>query len=126
MTLNLKIDLAKGCGFCFGVRKALQKAEEALKENEHIYMLGDIVHNETVVEDLSKKGAIVVDSLENVNDYPLLFRAHGTEAHVITESIDNSLTSIDATCPLVKLIHDEIKELAEEGRQVLRLSMRAV
>jgi len=119
LQLDLKIDLARGCGFCFGVRNALKKAETALEEHGKIYLLGDIVHNERVVNDLSSRGAVVINDLKEARDYPLLFRAHGTEKHTVEEAEKLGLQTIDATCPLVTLIHNDVKELESEGRQVI-------
>ncbi len=117
--LNLNIDLARGCGFCFGVRKALKKAEEALENHDKIYLLGDIVHNERVVDDLSRRGAVVISSLDETNGSPLLFRAHGTEKSIVEEAKRRGIEAIDATCPLVTLIHDEVRELYDEGRHII-------
>ena len=78
----MKIYLAKDAGYCFGVRDAVNLAYDTAKTHGEVYMLGTIVHNERVIEDLSKVGAKVVDSLGDVPDNkPLLFRAHGTVSY---------------------------------------------
>ncbi len=70
----MKIILAKSAGYCFGVRDAVNAAYECSKEHGEVYMLGDIVHNENVVEDLEKKGVKVVENLEEIpEDKPVLF-----------------------------------------------------
>ncbi|MED5219513.1 MAG: 4-hydroxy-3-methylbut-2-enyl diphosphate reductase [Candidatus Neomarinimicrobiota bacterium] len=116
----MKIFLAKDAGYCFGVRDAVNLAYNSAKENEGVYMLGTIVHNENVVDDLSKAGARVVDSLDEVpSDKPVLFRAHGTSAKIWNEAQEKKLNVIDATCPLVTEIHHEIKKLEAEGRKCI-------
>ena len=116
----MKILLAKDAGYCFGVRDAVNLAYSSAKENKNVYMLGTIVHNENVVDDLSRAGARVVDSLDDVpSDKPVLFRAHGTSAKICNEAQGKNLNVIDATCPLVTEIHHEIKKLKAEGRHCI-------
>ena len=116
----MKILLAKDAGYCFGVRDAVNLAYDTAKDHGEVYMLGTIVHNEKVVEDLSKAGAKVVNKLEEVRkDKPILLRAHGTAPKVWEKAKNKNLDIIDATCPLVTEIHDEIKKLEAEGRQTI-------
>ncbi|NQV40848.1 MAG: 4-hydroxy-3-methylbut-2-enyl diphosphate reductase [Candidatus Marinimicrobia bacterium] len=119
MSSVLKIMVAKDAGFCFGVRDAIEKAREVAREHGKVYMLGDIVHNERVVKDLAKENVNVVDSLEQVKDAPVLFRAHGTIPEIWAEAGKKELEIVDATCPLVHEIHDEIKKLHLEGRKLI-------
>ena len=75
----MKITIAKDAGYCFGVRDAVNIAYDTSKVQGDVYMLGDIVHNEKVVADLSKVGTKVVESIDDIpNDKPVLFRAHLT------------------------------------------------
>ena len=116
----MKILLAKDAGYCFGVRDAVNLAYDTAKDHGEVYMLGTIVHNEKVVEDLSKSGTKVVDELVEVpSDKPILFRAHGTAPKVWDKANQKKLNIIDATCPLVTEIHDEIKKLEAEGRRTI-------
>ena len=116
----MKIFLAKDAGYCFGVRDAVNLAYDTAKDHGEVYMLGTIVHNEKVVEDLSKAGTKVVDKLADVpKDKPILFRAHGTAPNVWGKAKNKNLNIIDATCPLVTEIHDEIKKLEVEGRRTI-------
>ncbi len=114
----MKIQVARHAGFCFGVRDAVQIAKESAQQFGKVYMLGDIVHNERVVEELADSGVIVVESLEDIDDGPVLFRAHGTPVEVWEEARKRDLHIIDATCPLVHEIHDEVRQMEEEGRQI--------
>ena len=116
----MKILVAKDAGYCFGVRDAVNLAYDTAKDHGEVYMLGTIVHNEKVVEDLSKAGTKVVDKLDEVpKDKPILFRAHGTAPTVWDKAKNKNLNIIDATCPLVIEIHDEIKKLEAEGRRTI-------
>ena len=116
----MKIILAKDAGYCFGVRDAVNSAYDTSKEYGEVYMLGDIVHNESVVEDLEKSGVKVVSNLNQVpDDKPVLFRAHGTAKEVWKDAEKNKMNIIDATCPLVHEIHKEVKQLDKEGRKII-------
>ena len=116
----MKILVAKDAGYCFGVRDAVNLAYDTAQDYGEVYMLGTIVHNEKVVEDLSKAGTKVVDKLAEVpKDKPILFRAHGTAPRVWDKAKNKNLNIIDATCPLVIEIHDEIKKLEAEGRRTI-------
>ena len=116
----MKILVAKDAGYCFGVRDAVNLAYDTAKDHGEVYMLGTIVHNEKVVEDLSKAGTKIVDKIDEVpKDKPILFRAHGTAPRVWDKAKNKNLNIIDATCPLVIEIHDEIKKLEAEGRRTI-------
>lgn len=116
----MKILVAKDAGYCFGVRDAVNLAKKSGDDFQEVYMLGDIVHNETVVDDLNKRGSKVVDSLNDIpEDKPVLFRAHGTDPETWKKAQKKKLNIIDATCPLVTEIHEEIKELESENRRTI-------
>ena len=116
----MKILVAKDAGYCFGVRDAVNLAKKSGDDFQEVYMLGDIVHNERVVEDLSKTGSKVVASLDDIpEDKPVLFRAHGTNPEIWKEAQKKKLNIIDATCPLVTEIHEEIKMLESENRKTI-------
>ena len=116
----MKILVAKDAGYCFGVRQAVDQAYKTSKEYGDVYMLGHIVHNENVVKDLEKSGTKVVNSLDQVpSNKPLLFRAHGTEPNIWEQAREKKLNIIDATCPLVTEIHEEVRRLEKEDRQII-------
>ena len=115
----MKITIAKDAGYCFGVRDAVNLAYKTAEEYGEVYMLGDIVHNENVIHDLDKSGAKVVDDINEVpKDKPILLRAHGTKKDIWVETNKRKMNVVDATCPLVHEIHNEVKKLAEDGRQI--------
>ena len=116
----MKILLAKDAGYCFGVRDAVNLAYETAKKEGEVFMLGDIVHNENVVHELEEAGVNVVNSLDQVPDNkPILFRAHGTVPDLWKESKDRVMDVVDATCPLVTEIHEEVKKLDSEDRIII-------
>ena len=116
----MKILLAKDAGYCFGVRDAVNLAYETAEKEGEVYMLGHIVHNENVVEELEKAGTKVIHDLNEVPDNkPILFRAHGTVPKVWDEAGKKGINIVDATCPLVTEIHEEVRKLAAENRRII-------
>ena len=116
----MKILLAKDAGYCFGVRDAVNLAYDTAEQNGDVYMLGHIVHNENVVQDLDSAGAKVINSLDDVpEDKPILFRAHGTPVETWDDAYNKQINIVDATCPLVLEIHVEVKKLESEGRRII-------
>ena len=116
----MKIYIAKDAGYCFGVRDAVNMAYDAAAEHGEVYMLGTIVHNERVVENLNNAGAKVVKKIDEVPDgKTLLFRAHGTSPKLWEEAKKKNINLVDGTCPLVTEIHHEIKLLQKEGRKTI-------
>ena len=116
----MKILLAKDAGYCFGVRDAVDMAYNTAEKDDDVYMLGHIVHNENVVNDLDKAGARVVASIDDVPDgKPILFRAHGTTVNTWNDAKTKDMNIVDATCPLVWEIHEEVKKLEKEGRKII-------
>ena len=116
----MKVLLAKDAGYCFGVRDAVNLAYETAEKEGEVYMLGHIVHNENVVTELEKTGTKVIDDLNEVpNNKPILFRAHGTVPKVWDEAEKKGINIVDATCPLVTEIHDEVRKLATENRRII-------
>ena len=116
----MKITITKDAGYCFGVRDAVNMAYSATEKYGNVYMLGSIVHNEKVVNDLHSAGAKIVRSLDDVpKGSPILFRAHGTVDNLWKNAKKKNMKIIDATCPLVYEIHKEVKKIYDEGRQVI-------
>ena len=116
----MKILLAKDAGYCFGVRDAVNLAYQTSKKEGEVFMLGDIVHNENVVKELEESGVKVVKHLDEVpEDKPILFRAHGTVPDIWYESKKRVMKVVDATCPLVTEIHEEVKKLDAEDRRII-------
>ena len=116
----MKVFVAKDAGYCFGVRDAVNLAYKTADKYGNVYMLGDIVHNENVVKDLKNAGTKVVQSLKEIpENKPVLFRAHGTETQVWENAKEKNMNIIDATCPLVREIHDAVSKLEKERRRII-------
>ena len=116
----MQITVAKDAGYCFGVRDAVKMAYDASKESANVYMLGSIVHNEKVVNDLKSSGAKIIGDISDVpRNSPILFRAHGTVDALWDRALKDKMKILDATCPLVYEIHREVKKLAKDGRQII-------
>jgi 4-hydroxy-3-methylbut-2-enyl diphosphate reductase len=115
----MEIIKAELFGFCFGVRRAVDIVEDKLEEREKIDTLGPIVHNPNVVEDLSDKGAEVVNSLDSVNTDSVIITAHGAGREIHEEIEDKGLNLIDTTCPIVKKAQETAEDLVQQGYQVV-------
>lgn len=106
-------------GFCFGVRRAVDIVEDKLEEHEQIDTLGPIVHNPNVVEDLSDKGAKVVNSHDNVDTDSVVITAHGAGRDIHSQIERKGLDLIDTTCPIVKKAQETAEDLVNKGYQVV-------
>jgi 4-hydroxy-3-methylbut-2-en-1-yl diphosphate reductase len=109
--------LASPRGYCAGVERAVETVERALAlYGAPVYVRKQIVHNSHVVEDLRARGAVFVDALTDVPDgATVVFSAHGIAPAVRREAEKLSLTTIDATCPLVTKVHAQARRYAEAG-----------
>ena len=107
-----KIEIDKQSGFCFGVVKAINKAEEELKERGSLYCLGDIVHNNIEVERLEKMGLITIDheQFKQLKNVRVLLRAHGEPPSTYEIAKQNNIELIDASCPVVLGLQKKIKK----------------
>ncbi len=116
----MKILIAKNSGFCFGVRRAVDMAEQCALERGHVYTYGNIIHNESVVAELCEKGVCSVDGLDRLKaGDTLIIRAHGAPPDVYESSEARGIRLVDATCPYVKRIHQIVQQAAQQGRTVL-------
>lgn len=106
-------------GFCFGVRRALEKAESAVNEKDNVYALGPLIHNAQEVQRLSDKGIHVVDELKAIDAGTVIIRTHGAPPSTFEEAQNRGVELIDATCPLVKAVHKKVARLDEEDYQVI-------
>jgi len=117
--VSMKINVAKSAGFCFGVKRALKIAREIAQSGAEVEMLGDIVHNEEVVQDMENTGIKKVKRLRDGKNKTLLIRAHGASADVYSRAAHRGYSIVDATCPMVKEIHDIVKISKKEGCKIL-------
>ena len=118
----MKVELAKSAGFCFGVEKAVNTVyEEAKKENEIVYTLGPIIHNEEVVKDMKKRGveAVKMDDLASLPKGTVIIRSHGVSREVYNFVKQSGHRVVDATCPFVKKIHAIVSVQSGKGKTVV-------
>jgi 4-hydroxy-3-methylbut-2-en-1-yl diphosphate reductase len=116
-----RIVLASPRAFCAGVERAIDIVELALQRYPRpVYVRRQIVHNQHVVADLERQGAVFVDELDDVpDDTTVVFSAHGVAQSVRDEAVRRGLNVIDATCPLVGKVHAEARRFAARGDTVL-------
>lgn len=115
----MEVRVASPCGFCFGVRRALELTEGALSERSDLHMLGNLIHNRSVVEDLAARGLTTVASLDEVEGGAVVIRAHGVPRLVYDEAAARGLDLVDATCPFVTRAQEAAALLAREGYTVV-------
>jgi 4-hydroxy-3-methylbut-2-enyl diphosphate reductase len=115
--MQRRVLLAAPRGFCAGVERAVDTVEQALEMyGAPVYVRKQIVHNKHVVEDLERRGAVFVDTVDEVpHDATLVFSAHGISPAVRDEAAGRRLMTIDATCPLVTKVHTQARRYAEAG-----------
>ena len=120
----MEVRLAKSAGFCFGVKKAMEKVYEQIEnaEGKKIYTYGPIIHNEEVVKELAAKGVEVIESLEELESREkgvLIIRSHGVAKAVSDKMEEAGFRIVDATCPFVKRIHNIVMKESAEGKQIV-------
>jgi 4-hydroxy-3-methylbut-2-en-1-yl diphosphate reductase len=121
----MQIKIAKNAGFCFGVKKAIEIAEEVAEGNPgKTYVHGQLVHNEKVIKDLEGQGLVFVDDIKKIPQNAVtVLRAHGepgsTYKTLEEKSIINGKNLNDATCPLVTLVHNVGIKLKDNGYEVM-------
>ncbi|MDD2634193.1 MAG: 4-hydroxy-3-methylbut-2-enyl diphosphate reductase [Bacteroidales bacterium] len=113
----MKIEIDKYAGFCFGVTKAIQNAENLSKEAQGIYCLGQIVHNAKEEDRLKKLGMITINhsNIKEISNKKMLIRAHGEPPATYKLAKSNNVEIIDATCPVVLNLQKKIKEKYNEN-----------
>ena len=120
---NMEITVAKTAGFCFGVKRAVEKVYDQIATGKKpIYTYGPIIHNEEVVRDLEEKGVQVIASkeeLETLKEGVVVIRSHGVGREIYEILERQGLDLVDATCPFVKKIHKIVREQCEAGRRVI-------
>ena len=116
-----RVLLAAPRGYCAGVDRAVIAVEKALElHGAPVYVRKEIVHNKSVVETLTERGAVFVNETDEVpQGARVVFSAHGVSPAVREAAEERSLVTIDATCPLVTKVHKEAVRFARDGRTIL-------
>jgi len=115
----MKIRVVKEAGFCFGVKRAIKLAFDAVKSKDgKAYTLGPLIHNPQVVEDLRKKGVHVAKNLSRIQKGTLIVRSHGVHPETLKRIREKRIKVLDATCPFVKKAQRMARLLYDQGYQV--------
>ncbi len=118
----MKIYIADYAGFCFGVKRAIEIAENTLAKSdrdEKIFSMGPLVHNSQVVEDFSKKGLNVLENMDEINQGKIIIRSHGISGILQNKLQDLNIELIDCTCPYVKSVQNKAKNYYEKGYKIV-------
>ena len=113
------IRVAESAGFCFGVKRAIEMAYEAIGVEPKIYSYGQLIHNKTVTDDLASKGLEIVENLDGLTEGTLLIRSHGVGKALYDEAEAKGLKILDGTCPFVKKIHNIVHDKLAEGMGII-------
>ena len=118
---NLQVTIDRDSGFCFGVVYAIDMAEEILEQDGYLYCLGDIVHNDEEVERLKAKGLRIIEhkDLAGLSNEKVLIRAHGEAPETYKVALENNITLIDASCPVVLKLQNRIKTSYDSNEKIL-------
>ena len=121
-------------GFCNGVKYALKLVDNALHDPntiKPIYLLGNLIHNSKVMDELKAKGIIIIDSkktrlemLDDMQNGTVIFSAHGVSPSVYEKANEKGLNIIDATCPNVLIIHNRIKSYIDKGYSIIYIGSK--
>ena len=117
----MKVTIDKNSGFCWGVVRAIDFAEEELGKSGKLYSLGDIIHNPEEIDRLGARGLRTIShkDLENIKDAKVLIRAHGEPPSTYEIARKYNLEIVDATCPVVTKLQERIQKFYDEGYQVV-------
>ena len=117
----MKIILANPRGFCAGVGRAIEIVNKVLEQKgPPVYVKHEVVHNQTVVDELRGQGAIFVEEISEIpSGATVIYSAHGVSKEVQDQSNANELGIFDATCPLVSKVHSEVELHSRAGRDCI-------
>lgn len=117
----MQVIIDKNAGFCWGVIRAVEMAENELNTSGKLYSLGEIIHNPVEVERLKEKGLITIshDDLKNIKDAKVLIRAHGEPPSTYEIAKKYGIELIDATCPVVLKLQSRIRKFYLDGYQIV-------
>lgn len=116
----MKVTVDQNSGFCWGVVRTIDIAEQELRESKKLYSLGDIIHNPIEIERLEEEGlaTITLAELKDVKDAKVLIRAHGEPPETFRRAKELGIELIDATCPVVTKVQERIRKFYDKGYQI--------
>ena len=118
----MKVKIAKTAGFCFGVKRAVDKVYELIENGvSPIYTLGPIIHNEEVVSDFEKKGVTVIseEDIPKLREGTVVIRSHGVGRRIYDMLKTAGISFVDVTCPFVLKIHRIVERESRAGKQII-------
>ena len=118
----INVVIAKNAGYCFGVKRAVEETKRLLSNNETVYVIGDLIHNEKVVNELKQSGLVVLNDyneIRNLNNKQVIIRSHGIEKQIKEELIKNKNYVTDLTCPFVSKIQSIVYEESLKGNSII-------
>lgn len=113
----MKVILAKNSGFCMGVRRAVETAKKIYGQG--VYILGEIIHNESVTDEIKRLGTKIIDSPDEIDNGTVIIRSHGVGKDVYDKLEAKGIKIIDCTCPFVLKIHNIVKKYHAEGYRII-------
>ncbi|MDU1049375.1 MAG: 4-hydroxy-3-methylbut-2-enyl diphosphate reductase [Veillonella sp.] len=117
----MEIILAENHGFCYGVKRAVEMANEAADSDGKSYTLGPIIHNPQVVGRLESKGVSPIQEVSDIDEGTMIIRSHGVGPAIYEEAEEKGLNILDATCPHVKKAQQDAKSVIEDGMTLVIL-----
>ncbi len=114
------IKVAKTAGFCYGVKRAVDRVYKGISEGEKLSTFGNLIHNRQVVEDLKKHGVYAYSSIDEIpKDSKTVIRTHGVGKNIIDVLKEEKREFIDLTCPFVEKIHKIVFDNYNEGKKII-------
>ncbi|MGD2294326.1 MAG: 4-hydroxy-3-methylbut-2-enyl diphosphate reductase [Candidatus Aminicenantes bacterium] len=121
----MEVIIAKNSGLCYGVKRALNLANETRqKKKGQVYTLGDLIHNPQVILDLKKQGVSSIEDIHTLGKGTIIIRSHGISPETYTLLEQKKLEIVDATCPIVKRIQKRVERLAEKEDEIIIVGNR--
>lgn len=116
----MKIEIAKKAGFCFGVKKAIERTDVTLSKSKHIKSLGPLIHNRDVIEYYKEKGLDIAENIDEVSEgETVIIRTHGVKKEIIDKAEEKNINIENCTCPFVKKVQEKARKCYNLGKEVV-------
>ena len=117
----MKVNIDKNSGFCWGVVRTVDIAEEVMEDSPELYSLGPVIHNPMEINRLKERGleTVTYDDFQKLNGKKVLIRAHGEPPSTYALAKKHNIELIDATCPVVTKVQERIRKFYDKGYQVV-------
>ena len=119
----MEIVLGKTAGFCYGVKNAVEEAKKSINQNKEVYCLGEIVHNKSVIDELTNKGINFIDDIDEAKG-KIIIRAHGISKDLYDELNKRKIEIIDLTCPNVLKTHEVAEEYSKKNYFIVLIGIK--